>query len=205
MDSFVLGPGLGRDDPVLMDVVELVVTTARRLRRPLTIDADGLWFVNRRPELISGYRLCVITPNVVEFDRLCDALHVQPRTAAALARRLDGVIVVLKGEVDVIADGGAGELLVTKPKPFRRTSLHSARSRPSLWRSGRSAQRRTRSIGLQCDEGQRLRPTDGGASRVHARARMRQSSIPTTRPRAVGREDASARAAGRRTNVRSLL
>jgi ATP-dependent NAD(P)H-hydrate dehydratase len=51
---------------------------------------DGLWFVHLQPELIAGYTNCAITPNAVEFDRLCVACNVHEQTAHALAHGLQG-------------------------------------------------------------------------------------------------------------------
>ena len=69
---------------------------------------DGLWFVHLQPELIAGYTNCAITPNAVEFDRLCVACNVQERTAHALARGLRGVTVVRKAAVDQISNASIG-------------------------------------------------------------------------------------------------
>lgn len=38
----------------------------------LVIDADGLFMVGYHLNIISGYRRAVLTPNVVEFKRLCE-------------------------------------------------------------------------------------------------------------------------------------
>ena len=35
---------------------------ARARELPLVIDADGLWLINQRPELVRGYRGAVLTP-----------------------------------------------------------------------------------------------------------------------------------------------
>lgn len=40
----------------------------------MVIDADGLWLVQEDPEVVKGYKKAVLTPNVVEFKRLCDAV-----------------------------------------------------------------------------------------------------------------------------------
>jgi ATP-dependent NAD(P)H-hydrate dehydratase len=69
---------------------------------------DGLWFVHLQPELIAGYTNCAITPNAVEFDRLCVACNVHEHTAHALAHGLRGVTVVRKAAVDHISDATIG-------------------------------------------------------------------------------------------------
>lgn len=117
----VIGPGLGRD-PMLLETVASIINIVKSQKKPLVIDADGLYLVQNKLELIKGYRECVVTPNVVEFERLATAvgMHKEELSASAckpqveehrinrvneLAKRLDGVIVLSKGQVDVISDG----------------------------------------------------------------------------------------------------
>ncbi|AEO66187.1 82515d63-e0a3-44f2-aae8-e9c6654b2770 [Thermothielavioides terrestris] len=111
----VIGPGLGRD-PLMQDTCALVIRAARDRGMPMVLDADALLLVQREPDLVRGYRLAVLTPNVVEFGRLTRALGVdeQVRAAAqqsetakveALAKALGGVMIVQKGPKDQISDG----------------------------------------------------------------------------------------------------
>lgn len=117
----VIGPGLGRD-PLMQDTVAKVIEAARKQGLPLVLDADALLVVQKSPELVKGYKLAVLTPNVVEFGRLCKSLgieeQVQKKAAAqdnkskgdtvkveALAKALGGVTVVQKGFKDFISDG----------------------------------------------------------------------------------------------------
>ncbi len=37
---------------------------------------DGLFLVSTDPSVIKGYQLAVLTPNVVEFGRLCETTKV---------------------------------------------------------------------------------------------------------------------------------
>merc|ERR1712230_171358 len=48
-----------------------VLEAARKENMPFVLDADGLNLAQTRPELVHGYRECILTPNVVEFGRLC--------------------------------------------------------------------------------------------------------------------------------------
>lgn len=75
LHALVVGPGLGRD-PLMQAVVARVVRAARESGLPIVIDADGLQVVQQDPELVTGYRGAVLTPNVVEFGRLCKALNI---------------------------------------------------------------------------------------------------------------------------------
>lgn len=119
----VIGPGLGRD-PLMQDTVARVVEAARGSDTPVVLDADALQVVQKDPDLVRGWKLAVLTPNVVEFGRLCRALGIEEevRRAAekeggggeegketarveALARALGGVTIVQKGFHDFITDG----------------------------------------------------------------------------------------------------
>ncbi|CCE35352.1 uncharacterized protein CPUR_03340 [Claviceps purpurea 20.1] len=107
----VIGPGLGRD-PLMQDTVSRVIQAAREKKILMVLDADALQLVQKRPELVKGYREAILTPNVVEFGRLWDALglaekNVEPKTERVeiMARALGGVTVIQKGGRDVISDG----------------------------------------------------------------------------------------------------
>lgn len=71
--SVIIGPGLGKDQLVL-DFVEEIVCKIKAYNIPMIIDADGLWCISRCPNIIHGYTNSVLTPNTVEFRRLCSAL-----------------------------------------------------------------------------------------------------------------------------------
>ncbi|XP_054557436.1 ATP-dependent (S)-NAD(P)H-hydrate dehydratase isoform X3 [Talpa occidentalis] len=94
LHALVVGPGLGRDEALLKNV------------------QDGLWLVAQRPALVQGYPKAVLTPNHVEFGRLCEAVlgaraDGSSRHAAVLrlSQALGNVTVVQKGEQDLISDG----------------------------------------------------------------------------------------------------
>lgn len=123
----VIGPGLGRD-AVTLKVVEEILKVARSRSVPFVLDADGLMLVTEKPDLIRGYRECILTPNVMEFSRLAKALGIDvPSTSEAAKRRgsvaeeeqlseassaceklaqaLGGVTIIQKGAKDVISNG----------------------------------------------------------------------------------------------------
>lgn len=123
----VIGPGLGRD-AVTLRVVEEILKEARSRSVPFVLDADGLMLVTEKPDLVRGYRECILTPNVVEFSRLAKALGVDvPSSSEAAKRRgssaeeeqlseaswaceklaqaLGGVTIIQKGAKDVISNG----------------------------------------------------------------------------------------------------
>ncbi|RVD82740.1 uncharacterized protein DFL_007155 [Arthrobotrys flagrans] len=105
----VVGPGLGRDE-LMLKTAGIVVKEARERGMGIVIDADGLLLISTTPSLIRNYKNAILTPNVVEFSRLCKALNVDsstsPTTACArLAKELGGVTIIQKGKVDTISNG----------------------------------------------------------------------------------------------------
>src|SRR6266480_5145476 len=71
---------------------------------------DALLLVTNNPSLVRGYANAILTPNVMEFGRLCKALKVDqegdPKTACSrLAAALGGVTIIQKGPVDYISNG----------------------------------------------------------------------------------------------------
>lgn len=100
--ALAIGPGLGRDDRVLAAVAR-IIEACRKRSLPLVIDADGLWLIERRPDLLKGYTAAVITPNAAEFRRLAKALiNDENAPAASVCEALAGPVVVQKGAVDRI-------------------------------------------------------------------------------------------------------
>lgn len=107
----VIGPGLGRD-PLMHETCARVITEAKKLNIPFVLDADGLHLAQTRPELVQGYKECILTPNVVEFGRLAKSKGVDvggsedpTRPCAELARAFGGVTIVQKGARDYISNG----------------------------------------------------------------------------------------------------
>lgn len=103
--------------------MQLAARTAIRLARKsnlyIVIDADGLFLIQSDPSVIQGYKRAVLTPNVVEFKRLCDAVQLKDdgdaqTLAPRLADKLGGVTIVQKGEKDLITNGSKGETLVNE-------------------------------------------------------------------------------------------
>ncbi|KAI9332537.1 Ribokinase-like protein [Obelidium mucronatum] len=105
----VVGPGLSRQDQQLEEAKRVIVE-ARRMELALVIDADGLFLVQQEPELVTGYLNCILTPNHVEFERLCKQMNIAEEPdlstrVSKLSKSLGGVMVVCKGSEDIISDG----------------------------------------------------------------------------------------------------
>lgn len=100
--ALTIGPGLGRNENVLAAVAR-VIETARERGLPLVVDADGLWLINQRPDLVRGYTKAVLTPNVMEMSRLAEAVVGDKNASlAVVCAALGGPIILEKGHVDRI-------------------------------------------------------------------------------------------------------
>ncbi|KAL4750378.1 HX dehydratase [Aspergillus terricola var. indicus] len=123
LHALVIGPGLGRDG-VTLKVVTEVMKEARSRSIPFVLDADGLLLVTENPDLVKGYKDCILTPNVNEFSRLAKALNIEVPSLAQisakesgdktskeaeacekLSKALGGVTIIQKGPHDVISNG----------------------------------------------------------------------------------------------------
>ncbi|KAK7387794.1 hypothetical protein VNO78_22587 [Psophocarpus tetragonolobus] len=110
-DCLVVGPGLGRD-PFLLDCVSEIMRHARQSNIPIVIDGDGLFLVTNNLDLVTGYALAVLTPNVNEYKRLVQkVLNSEvndidaPQELLSLANQIGGVTILRKGNSDLISDG----------------------------------------------------------------------------------------------------
>ena len=106
----VIGPGLGRDE-AMQETCARVITEARKKGVSFVLDADGLMLATQRPELVKGYKECILTPNVVEFGRLAKAMGVdvekgdKTKLCEELAEKYGGVTIIQKGGSDYISNG----------------------------------------------------------------------------------------------------
>jgi len=122
----VIGPGLGREE-YMQTFARVALDVAKEQGMFIVLDADGLYMVGRQLDLIKGYRRAVLTPNVVEFERLSeqavrvtsyrllykiwvDLSHqgIDPDTppekrASSVSKALGGVAILQKGASDIIA------------------------------------------------------------------------------------------------------
>ncbi|XP_039947783.1 ATP-dependent (S)-NAD(P)H-hydrate dehydratase [Bactrocera tryoni] len=95
----IIGPGLGRD-PKIQKTAFCLIELCKQLNKPLVIDADGLFILNGNIDLLNGLSNVILTPNVIEFQRLfsTDVEVIKQR----MAQLGDGVIVLEKGAQDKI-------------------------------------------------------------------------------------------------------
>lgn len=69
----VIGPGLGREDYMLAHA-KTALNLAKENGMYVLLDADAVWMLGQDLGILKGYRRAVITPNVVEFNRLSEAV-----------------------------------------------------------------------------------------------------------------------------------
>ncbi|PPJ49605.1 hypothetical protein CBER1_01940 [Cercospora berteroae] len=106
----VIGPGLGRD-PAMQETCARVITEAKKRNISFVLDADGLYLAQTRPDLVHGYKDCILTPNVVEFGRLAKSQDIDTtkedptKLCEKLANAFGGVTIIQKGAVDYISNG----------------------------------------------------------------------------------------------------
>lgn len=106
----VIGPGLGRDE-AMQETCARVIEAAKKKGVSFVLDADGLYLAQTRPELVKGYKECILTPNVVEFGRLAKAQNIDTskedptKLCEKLATAFGGVTIIQKGKADYISNG----------------------------------------------------------------------------------------------------
>lgn len=100
LHCLVIGPGLGRC-PLVFQAVAKIVRAAREMELFMVFDADALYMLSQ-PEyrsLLRGYEKAVLTPNIVEYNRLF------PSNNIGTDPDFDRAIIVRKGKQDDISIG----------------------------------------------------------------------------------------------------
>jgi ATP-dependent NAD(P)H-hydrate dehydratase len=114
LHALVIGPGLGRDKTVLAHVEQLIGILRKQDKPiPLVIDADGLFLITEKPDLIRNYENCILTPNGAEFERLFEKVtgmkadeQKQEKNKKGLAQKLAEALqvnILMKGHLDIIS------------------------------------------------------------------------------------------------------
>lgn len=74
----VIGPGLGRED-FMISHARIALDLAKENGMYVVLDGDALWMLAQDLGILRGYRRAVLTPNVMEFKRLSEAVVRRPR------------------------------------------------------------------------------------------------------------------------------
>jgi NAD(P)H-hydrate epimerase len=117
LKAAVLGPGMGRAPETVELVHALIVEDV-----PLLIDADALWALGGRPELLAGRGApTVLTPHEGELGRLLGkpaAEVAEHRLACAReAAARSGATLLLKGEASIVAEPSGKVYVVPTGNP----------------------------------------------------------------------------------------
>jgi len=102
--GFVIGGGLGREKETFKAVQKFL----SEAKLPGVIDADAIYAVSEKPEIVRGKNF-VLTPHAYEFfilsgERVLDDLERRKNKVIKVARELKTTI-LLKGNIDIISDG----------------------------------------------------------------------------------------------------
>lgn len=140
LHAVVIGPGLGRESTTFQVVTDMIATIKEK-KIPLIIDADGLFLITEKPDLVKDFSSPVIlTPNKIEFERLSNKVNGQ----SGLAELGKNVVILKKGAIDEVFSlcpevqwksnlggsgrrcGGQGDLLSGSIATFLHWTLSSA-------------------------------------------------------------------------------
>ncbi|MFH1327718.1 MAG: NAD(P)H-hydrate dehydratase [Candidatus Bathyarchaeota archaeon] len=112
--AVVIGPGLG----VHRDTVEAIrnlLDIAEKLKKPLVLDADALKIFGELEHSLKGN--CILTPHAEEYKLLTgESLPTDFDKRVAQIKKTakeKGVVILLKGNVDIITDGDRVKLNLT--------------------------------------------------------------------------------------------
>ncbi len=103
-DALLIGPGLGREEGTQEAVRQIV----KECTVPMVIDADAITAVAADVSVLEGKR-CVVTPHAREYSTLTGRdlpsdLDARQQAVTEAAREL-GVVLLVKGRIDVISNG----------------------------------------------------------------------------------------------------
>ena len=101
-DLIVFGPGMGRNS-----ITEKLLVYVLSTNKPVVIDADGLYFLNKHMNLLKRKALTVLTPHLGEYQRFMDY---EPTTICpdlySFSKKYPTTVMVLKGENTLMAFDG---------------------------------------------------------------------------------------------------
>lgn len=109
-DALVLGPGIGRH-PETVQAIPLIIKEARKIGKPILIDADALRALTLAKELLDGV---VITPHAGEFKAISGLEAPELwRGRLPICRKFAleyGCVLLLKGHDTIVTDGSRAKV-----------------------------------------------------------------------------------------------
>lgn len=150
LSCLIVGPGAGRHK-VTLEIMKLVIEEAKQRNLPMIIDAvsslkywsklifvfqDGLYLIQKDPSILSKVsskdnRNLILTPNTIEFIRLCRACNVKydpdcsdfahiESCMLEVCKHFNHVTILKKGHFDMVSDGvNCSRILVDYSQPRR--------------------------------------------------------------------------------------
>lgn len=110
IDVIIIGPGLSRDICLQRCVKEIVRSLHEHCRIPLIFDGDGIFFVENNLQNVIGYKEAIITPNLNEYKRLCNALQIDENSdLQTVSKKLGGTHLIQKGKFDICGNSDQGK------------------------------------------------------------------------------------------------
>jgi len=104
-DALVLGPGIGRQ-PETIQTIPLIIKEARKIGKPILIDADAIRALAEAKELLKGV---LITPHAGEFKAISGLQAPQLwHDRLPICRKFaleHGCVLLLKGHDTIVTDG----------------------------------------------------------------------------------------------------
>ncbi|KAK6458189.1 Ribokinase-like protein [Scheffersomyces xylosifermentans] len=111
-DIVVVGPGLGRD-PLMLKSLVRIIEEIKVLNKSIVLDADALFLISLDPSLIQNYPKAILTPNVIEFQRLASKFGINTEIGESdfnkiveetqtLSKKLGNVTIIRKGKQELI-------------------------------------------------------------------------------------------------------
>jgi ATP-dependent NAD(P)H-hydrate dehydratase len=116
LHCLVIGPGLGRC-PLVMKAVAKIIQNARDRNLFLILDADALYMLSipQYRNLVQGYDKVILTPNIVEYQRLFgDSSSTSDESFAS-------AMIVVKGQHDEIYRHGAKVMVCEEEGGLKRS------------------------------------------------------------------------------------
>jgi len=106
-DALLIGPGLG-DNTRTQQAIKNIIQLFKKNKKPMVIDADAIKVVGKNPDIIKNSQT-IVTPHSGEFKeltgiKLSNDLNERKKHVQQWAKKL-GIVIVLKGPIDVISDG----------------------------------------------------------------------------------------------------
>ncbi|ORY53063.1 Ribokinase-like protein [Rhizoclosmatium globosum] len=92
--------------PLLDASLPFEVMQGRLLEVLKRVHVDGLFLIQQDPSVISGYSKAILTPNHLEYSRLCEKMAGYTICLMSSNRKL-GVTVIVKGSDDIISNGAS--------------------------------------------------------------------------------------------------